>query len=451
MTSVVVAIGREPFESDLVAALNDDASGLHLVRRCVDAIDLASAALAGVAEAVVVGARLPRLDLATIDSVLAAGVRVVGVAADDGTATRLRAIGVDHVVIVDVAHIESTVHHLATVIGQLRAPQPAVPHDPSVQLRQGSGALARVVVVVGPAGAPGRSTVAANLARLLAAKQARTLLIDADIEAPCQAALLGVLVDEPGLARALRSVVDVGREPTPMRHVMSEVMKDVDLLSGTTGVHAPDVLRVSAIERLMTTAVENYSTVVCDSSSWRASDRPLEPIGSTGSQPLQALLGLADDVVVVASADPIGIMRVLPVLEQANAAAPQARITLALNRVRRSALGNAESDVLTVLRRHTDVPPTVVIADDRPAFDAAVLNASLVCDLAPKSRAAAGLRQLAERVATSHGAAASESIIDVRDSTGQHDEAQRSESPRGVAAMRAAVRRTRIPGLRKVG
>ncbi|WP_255218714.1 P-loop NTPase, partial [Microbacterium paraoxydans] len=65
-------------------------------------------------------------------------------------------------------------------------------------------AASRLTAIRGSHGAPGRSTIAVQLAVELARRGRRTALIDADTVAPSLALLLGMDDDAPGLAAACR-------------------------------------------------------------------------------------------------------------------------------------------------------------------------------------------------------------------------------------------------------
>ena len=214
------------------------------------------------------------------------------------------------------------------------------------------------------------------------------------------ASLLGVLVDEPGMARAVRSAVDVARDGDPLRSATRRITEHLEFMSGATTLDSPDIVRSSAIERVLTAAALTYGRVVVDTASWRIADTSRDAMGAVG-QPLRTLLGLADDVVVVGSADPLGVVRLLAVLTQVQHAAPQAQQILVLNRARHSALGGAEREVLDVLREHAELPETFIVPDDRANADACVLNARVLVDMYPKSKASAAFRQLADALTTS--------------------------------------------------
>jgi MinD-like ATPase involved in chromosome partitioning or flagellar assembly len=346
--------------------------------------------MGGLAEVVVVGSRLPRLDLNVVATLAAAGVHIIGVAADEVSASRLRTLGVTYVVNVDVAELDFAVHSIAALAGEMRVADLPVAHDVRPEPSPATGG--RITVIVGASGAPGRTTVAANLATSWAGAGRSTLLVDADTDAPVLASVLGVMTDEAGLARAARAALEARDDAQVLQRAVSRLGANLALLSGATG-GATEVSRPSAIERVVTIASNQFEHVVVDTSPWRLGDMQLG--GSNAGQPLRTLMGLADSLVIVGAADPIGLVRLMNVLTSTQHEAPQARHFVVLNKARSSALGGAESEVTDMLGQHVALPETLVIADDRAAADNALLRGQALVTVAPKSKAAQGIRQLA--------------------------------------------------------
>jgi MinD-like ATPase involved in chromosome partitioning or flagellar assembly len=399
MTAIAVAIGREQWEPELVAALTGGSSGVHVARRCVDAVDLAAVAMGGLAEVVVVGSRLPRIDLDVVATLVASGVHVIGVAADDVGVGRLHTLGVTRIVKVDPADLEVAVHSIAALAGEMRlahtAPNDAVPTAPTAPVG------GRITVVIGAAGAPGRTTLAANLATRWAAAGASTLLVDADSDAPAMASVLGVMTDESGLARAARGALEARDDAHVLRRAVSHLGPNLSLLSGVTG-GAAEVLRPSAVERVVTVAAANYEHVIVDTASWRVTD--MQGVGAGVAQPLRTLMGVADSLLIVGAADPIGLVRLLGLLTATQHEALQARHVVVLNKARASALGGAESHVTDMLGQHVTLPEVVVLPDDRNAADTAMLRGQPLVTVAPRSKAAQGLSNLATSLAPTKAA-----------------------------------------------
>jgi Mrp family chromosome partitioning ATPase len=170
--------------------LLSDAAGVVVLKRCVDVDDLLAAASVGQADVAVLGLDSPGLDPAATDHLRRHQVRPVAVlpTGADPDAARLRAARVGVTVLV----AEEALADLPGAV--LAADEEAVSGEPAPDPGQsagestgestgpagGDGPGGRVIVVWGPAGAPGRTTVAAGVAAELARRGLRTALVDAD-------------------------------------------------------------------------------------------------------------------------------------------------------------------------------------------------------------------------------------------------------------------------------
>ena len=166
---------------------------LVVLKRCVDVDDLLATATSGQADTAVVAIEAPGFDLAAVDHLVKHGVRAVAVVGDELGTVRASRIGVRATVPGD--DLEALPETITT--DHQPAPEPPpTPDDPPPS--QG-----RVIAVWGPAGAPGRTTVATTLAAVLGSR-ARTTLVDADPYGGTVAQALGVLDEVSGLLSAAR-------------------------------------------------------------------------------------------------------------------------------------------------------------------------------------------------------------------------------------------------------
>ena len=191
MTRAVLTAVSHRWEADLVTSLEASA-GLTVVRRCADVADLLAAASAGLADLAIVSADLRALDRDALHHLARHGVRAAGAApGDEPGERRLRQLGLDVVV-----RSDAETHELEEALaglddtsggdcGPRRRRRPGRPRRPPPRrsggpLRGGEPGAAqdqaadpdawrpveecRVIAVWGPAGAPGRTTVALGLA-----------------------------------------------------------------------------------------------------------------------------------------------------------------------------------------------------------------------------------------------------------------------------------------------
>ncbi|HWB65206.1 MAG TPA: hypothetical protein VG708_00045, partial [Mycobacteriales bacterium] len=261
----MTAVSDSAWEAELAAGL-EAASGVDLVRRCVDLADLLAVATAGVGRGAVVSGDLRGLDGDAVARLRAAGVAVVGVAAaDSATGARLRRLGVTEVLGRD-AVADDVVAALAVALRATTDPasQRAWAHAassasvpaPAEPMPAGDpgGSAGTVIAVWGPAGAPGRSVTALNLAAELADIGGSSLLVDADPYGGTAGQLLGLLDEAPGLAAACRQANQGALDAAGLAGLTVELRPRFRVLTGITRSARWLELRPSALDAVLTVA-----------------------------------------------------------------------------------------------------------------------------------------------------------------------------------------------------
>lgn len=345
-------------------------------------VSLLETAPSGVA---IVAARHDLLTSRVLTAADAAGVRLIAVAAT--SAERLHAAGLGlHEVVESRAGWDGVEEVLR---GATRG------REAAASGRSGAGQL---IAVWGPAGAPGRSTVAITLAAEFAALGHRVILVDADTHAASIAPTLGLAEEAPGFAAACRLAAAGSLTPaefTRVAQTYSSVEGSFQVLTGLPRPSRWTELGGSAIASMLEVCRTLAGVVVVDV----ASSLENHDAGDTSAVPrniaTRTAIATADRVISVGSADPVGLSRLLrghpDLLEVATG-----EITVLVNRVRASAIGFAPRDQVTqALARFGDIRSAVLVPDDRPAFDAAVLAGRTVTDAMPRSPARGALSVLA--------------------------------------------------------
>lgn len=422
MTGGVATAGSgHDWENELVAALGRPGAPFEVVRRCVDVADLLAVAGTGQAAVVVVAADLRRLTSDAVQRLRTAGVAVVGVfPADDQRArTRLERIGVPTVV-ADDAGAQALADAARTAVLEVAAGPPAgvtpvadprasVPWpvvdgggpnglppngfgDPSAPQRNG-----RVIAVWGPTGAPGRTTVALNLAAEIAESGRPTLLIDADTYGGVIANALGLLDESPGLAGACRMAAN-GRLDVAQLASLSWQVGPMRVLTGIARTDRWPEVRASAIPGVLQVARQSAATVVVDCGFGLEAD---EEISFDTAAPRRngatlAVLQDADLVLAVGAADPPGIERLMRGLAELGDMVPDADPRVVLNRQRRSAAARDES--IAAVGRFAGMGVLTVLPEDRESTDKAWRLGLPVSRAATGSALRSALRELAMTV-----------------------------------------------------
>jgi MinD-like ATPase involved in chromosome partitioning or flagellar assembly len=404
------------YEATLVGALEHARGEVLVVRRCVDLTDLLAAAGAGRAVAVLVSADLRRLDRDALARLRAHGLAVVGVV-DPGRpeqADRLRALGVEHAVAADC---EPALVDLAVAEALARpSPRPwsAAPADPADALPavpvvvddDGPGGVGggrgRLVAVWGPVGSPGRTTVATTLAAELAALRHDTLLVDADTYGASVAQVLGVLDEAPGLAAACRAATAGTLDPSVLARLSPVVAPHLRVLTGISRADRWPELSATGLEQVWAAARALGPWTVVDTGFALERDEELsyDTLAPRRNAATLAALEASDVVLAVGAGDPVGLQRLVRGLGDLAEVLPQVRARVVVTRVRSSAVGpDPQRRVADALRRYAAVERPVLVPDDRPAVDAALLAGRTLTEHAPASAARQALAALAAELA----------------------------------------------------
>ncbi|RIJ70906.1 chromosome partitioning protein [Nakamurella silvestris] len=392
MNGVLTVGSGRPWESALVAALDRSGSTFTVVRRCADIADLLTSATTGRAVVAVVDGNVRRFDSEAVDRLHSVGVAIVGICgtSDPRTVHRLGQIGVHTVVdggtgVAEIiAAAARAVDHLAdlgpdtAVAGDPRRALPAGARrrDGSVSGAEPTGGGGRVIAVWGPAGAPGRTTVAAGLADAAAVHGVSTVLVDADVYGGVLASAFGLLDESPGLAGACRLAAHGRLEPAELDRLCWSVAPGLRLLTGIARADRWPEVRPSAVPGVLAVARRLCALTVADCGFSLESDEELsyDTVAPRRNGATLSLLTHADLVLVVGSADPPGMERLIRGLGELAEAAPQIRPTVLLNRVRSSAASYPEA--AEALLRFTGLEALAGLPEDRRSTDAAWVRGS---------------------------------------------------------------------------
>jgi MinD-like ATPase involved in chromosome partitioning or flagellar assembly len=383
------------WEAGIVGAFENGDHGVTIVRRCVDLADLLAAAAAGAARAALLSADLRRLDREALARLAVVGVAVVGV----GDAERLARLGVLHAVPNDAPPevvAGAVVAAVATVVAAAVPPR----EPPPVRAATGAG---RVVAVWGPTGAPGRTTLAVTLAAELAELGQSTTLVDADVYGGAVAQALGLLDEAPGLAAAVRLATNGLLDVTALAEVARAVDGGLRVLTGITRADRWPELRPAGVEDVLALCRASTAFTVVDCGFGLEQDEELsyDQAAHRRNGATLAVLGGADTVVAVGSADPVSLQRLVRALGDLPAA-PE----VVVNRVRDGVMpGSPEAEITAALRRYAGVTPAAFLPYDRAAADAATMRGLALREAAPRSPLRLAVRRYAAALAGVEAAA----------------------------------------------
>lgn len=400
MTRRVLAALDAAWEAELVAAV-EATVGYTVARRCADLADLLAAAAAGHGEMALVSADLRALDRPALHELASHGVEVAGVVGpgDEPGERRLRQLGVDVVLRADLAshEIDDALDALEAVRdGQLgRGLGPVDARD----LDEGPAAPtpATVIAVWGPTGAPGRTTVAVNLAAELALREP-TLLVDLDTYGSSIAQALGLLDEAPGIAAAARAADQGGLDLAGLARVAPEVSPGLRVLTGIpragrwTELRAPSVAHVLATGR----GLARFVVVDCGFAIEDDEELSYDTLAPRRNAATLTALEEADELIVVGTADPIGLQRLVRAVQDL-AAVPSPTARVVVNRVRATSVGaRPEQRIAEALARFAGMDDLAFLPLDQPTLDAALFAGTTLAESAPQSELRSAVASLAD-------------------------------------------------------
>ena len=401
MTRSVLTALTGAWEPDVVTAL-EATSGYAVARRCADLADLLATAAAGLGDLALVSAELRALDRPALHELAEHGLGVAGVVApgDEAGERRLRQLGLAVVVRADVSapELEDALDEAAS--GSLGAAADAAVDDPVADdpVDLTAGRPGRVLAVWGPTGAPGRSTVALNLAAELAA-HAPTLLVDADTYGSSLAQALGLLDEAPGMTAACRAADQGGLDLLALARLAPEVSPGLRVLTGTPRPHRWTELRAPSVAQVLGIARQLATHVVVDCGFCVEDDEELsyDTLAPRRNAATLTALEEADDLVVVGAADPIGLQRLVRAVQDL-ATVPSPTPTVVVNKVRASAVGSRpERRIAEALGRFAGMDDLTYLPWDQATLDAAMFAGTTLVDHAPQSELRRALQSLATR------------------------------------------------------
>lgn len=412
MSIPVITVGAA--EEDVVGGLERLHGPVTVVRRCSELAEMIAACQSGLALAAVVVEGCRELTSTLVDRLAAVGVSVVALTDDPEEARRLQSIGV--VVAAPGIDPSALADHISQAVGRVAsAAGPGYGYgsgfaDPSADLAsvpapealeeppRGQG---EIIAVWGPTGAPGRTLVAVNIAAELAADGKSVILVDADSYGASVSAILGLLDESAGLAQACRLADQGLLDDRALESAAAFVFTTAGafrVLTGTTRADRWTELRAPALSVVLDLARHAADFVVVDTGFCLESDEELSFDTMTPRRNAATLrsLEMADVVLAVGAADPVGIPRLVRGLAELEATIPEASPRIVLNKVKRSTVGHSPKRQLDEAWERFGPGPGIdaYLPADSAACELALLTGSVLLEAAPDSPLRQAIAQL---------------------------------------------------------
>ena len=292
--------------------------------------------------------------------------------------------------------------HLA-VVGDQQTANPPATKEPAYPIN--------VIAIWGPAGSPGKSTIAINVAAELALAGQRVLLVDLDTLAPSLALGLG-LVDTPaGLSACLRlaeqnrfSIEEFNRLTISIALGRNELK----FMPGLSSAHRWPEVSPERFEKLLVDLVGVVDHVVVDLPQATVfKPNPYHPSSMATNEfsrdtLLKSVLAKAAKVVMISGCDPVAAQRFLVAKEFIGEIGQDIDPLVVVNRFRTNALGSrAKQELIETYLNLAQLRIDGFIPEDRDNLDKAMLNGLPLALLKRSSPARVGIAELAKQLLVS--------------------------------------------------
>jgi MinD-like ATPase involved in chromosome partitioning or flagellar assembly len=397
---LVTAGAGAAWEAALVQACQEGAVPAEILHRCYDLGDLLAVAAAGQAEAAVVAAGTRWLDHDALARLAAAGLAVVGVApaGDEDSERRLRQLGLHHVG-ADTDPPATLVDLTRAALSAEPAPDPPAPPDAPPPPDHD---LPHVLLAVwGPKGAPGRTTVAVNLAFEAAPLVGEVLLVDADTYGGAVAQTLGFIEDTPGLAWAARLAGRGELDAPRLWHATRPAAPGAPrVLTGLPRAELWTEVRAGTWESLLELFRAAFPLTVIDAGFCLEEDEELlyDQVRLRRNAVTRLALQRCDLVIAVARADPVGLHAFIRGYQELrDLDVPPRRVRVVVNQLRPGLFGGDRpaEQVGAALHRYLGIQPAAFVPYDRAGVDAALLAGQALREARPGCPAQQAIAALA--------------------------------------------------------
>jgi Flp pilus assembly CpaE family ATPase len=220
--------------------------------------------------------------------------------------------------------------------------------------------------------------------------------VDADPYGGGAAHALGLADAVPGLAAACRAANLGTLDAQRLAELVVPVVPCLEVLTGLDRADRWPELRPAALDVVLGLARTRAAVTVVDCGFCLEQDEELsyDTLAPRRNGATLAALDQADLVVVVGTADALGLRRLLLGLAELREVAPDARTTVVLNKVRGSAVPGVD-EAREALRRYAGVERVTCVPMDAAGLDAAHAAGLPLAQAVPDAPARRALEQLA--------------------------------------------------------
>lgn len=369
--TIVTATSSVERETALVAQIANQRY-FEIAFRCVERAEALATMRSGGVDAVLSVGVASWFDFQCIEEAHRAEVRLFGLSADPIEGEMLEVAG--FTVVRDLVHLREL---LECTPGRAGGPDAEVP----------SG---KVVAIWGPKGSPGRTTIAIELAAVVAQAEPRTLLVDADLYGGDAAQLLGVVEELPGIVSICRMGARGELRGQEWIGLLRRVPSGPVLLPGLLRAELWGHVSEFGWTQVLDAARRCFKTTVLDVGFCLEAAPPMQEAPGRNEVAIAGVES-ADRVVAVMRADPIGIRSFFWSFADHRELLDEERTAVIVNRVR----PGEEAEVARYVRQHLGRPPLAFVPDRPDHVLNAIWQGRPVATSAPSSPVSEVMREVA--------------------------------------------------------
>ncbi len=234
----------------------------------------------------------------------------------------------------------------------------------------------RVIAVWGAPGAPGRTTVAIELALELSRDGRRVVLVDADTHAPAVALMTGLADEGPGFAAACRYAERDTLSPGELTRIALP-LGDIEVLAGINRPSRWPELSAARVSAALEACRGWADDIVVDVAAPLEAEEEItsDLEGPRRNAATRAVIESADLIVAVTAADPVSISRFLRAHANLRHLVGSTPVRVVVNKTRGGAIGvDARGQIRRSFDRYAGVRDVWFLPWDLAAVDAAMLS-----------------------------------------------------------------------------
>lgn len=312
-TEILLAIDEKAWELEMGRAIANS-NLFKIARRCVDLTEVLTMLEVGTYRAVILSSELSDLDLDIVKKIKSKGSLAIGVF-NEGEIEKADFMSELELSAVLGFYSDSSDNFINNLVFFLN--QEICEEIPDRQ----QGLVPGLIAIWGTEGAPGRSSLAIDLASFLQKKFSNCLLIDADAQAPAIGASLGIAEEISGLSAAIH-LAQKGKLTKESFADCIDLSRDkVAVLTGITRASRWMELRGSGLERVLKLAAKQFAFQVVDTNATLPDERDssypeFDATHRFGQLP--PIFRLAEQIIFVVKATPLGLIRAAETLGNQN-------------------------------------------------------------------------------------------------------------------------------------